>query len=120
MEFISAFFGGFARIFLFSLVFWMIGLIILLFREMFNTSRFDIRKYLYTLWRMTLLVFEIVGYGAVVVGIVMLFSSEEKLTYGMVTFDALLLSALYLYLRFKAGGWSAGNMRMRRERNSRR
>lgn len=120
MEFVSAFFGGFARIFLFSLIFWMIGLIILLFREMFNTRRFDIREYLYTVWRMTLLIFEIVGYGAVIVGIVMLFISEDKLTYGMITFDALLLSAIYLYIRFKFGGWAEGKMRMRRERDARR
>jgi len=120
VDVISALFGGFVRIFLVSLILWMLGLLVLLFREIFNAGQFDIRDYFYKVWRLSLLIFEVVGYGAVIVGPIMMFRTEEYLTYGMMTLDAVLLSLVYLYLRRSTGGWSRGKMRMRRERGSRR
>ncbi|MBA4492973.1 hypothetical protein ACFO25_08210 [Paenactinomyces guangxiensis] len=113
----SAFIGGFARIFFISLILWMIGLLVLLFREMFSPGEFVIREYFKKVWKMLLFSFEIAAYGAVVVGPILMFTTEDQfLVYIMVTIDAVILSAIYLYVRKQTGGFSKAKLRMRKER----
>lgn len=96
--------GGFARIFIFSFVVWMIGLIVLLFRELFNNEEFQFQKYLQKIWKVFLFAFEWSAYGGILVGPLLMISSKSYLTYGMVTIDSILLSLLYYNLRRRIGG----------------
>lgn len=102
-DFIFAFLGGFARIFIASFLLWMIGIVVLLFMELFNNEEFQFRIYLQKLWKVLWISFQIAGYGSVVVGIILLFQTEEYLTYSLVTIDGILLSILYFNLRRRLG-----------------
>jgi hypothetical protein len=102
-DFFSAFLGGFARIFIASFILWMIGVVGLLFRELFNNEEFQFRVYLQKLWKVLWVSFQIAGYGSVVVGIIFLFQTDEYLTYSLVTIDGILLSVLYFSLRKRLG-----------------
>jgi hypothetical protein len=112
----SAFIMGFFRIFVVSVIIWMIGLIVLLFREMFSAHDFNIREYLYKVWKMLLASFEWTAYVAVVVAPIIMIVSKNYLTYGMVTLAAIILSVIYLYIRKQTGGFSKEKLRMRKER----
>lgn len=117
----SAFISGFARLFFASLIVWMGGLIVLLFREMFSSGEFALRDYLNKVWKMFRLSFEIVAYGAVIVGPILVFRAEEdlKLNYIMMTVAAVILSVIYLYIRKQAGALSLDRFRIRKEKNHR-
>lgn len=95
----KAFIGGFARLFLTSLIIWMISLVVILFRELFTPGDLDFKEYFKKVWKMFKLSFEIVAYGAVVIAPILIYSSEETLIYSMVWVASILLSFLYLYLR---------------------
>jgi hypothetical protein len=103
----SAFISGFARVFLVSIVIWMIGLVVILFKEMFHSRELNLRDYLQKVWKMLLASFEFTAYGAVVVGPILFLRAEEeeRLTYGMLTVAAVILSIIYLYIRKQTGGF---------------
>ncbi|MFC7441365.1 hypothetical protein [Laceyella putida] len=103
----SAFISGFARIFLVSIIIWMVGLVVILFREMFQAGEFHLRDYLHKVWKMLLTSFEFTAYGAVIVGPIMMMRAEEegRLTYSMLTVAAVILSVIYLYIRKQTGGF---------------
>lgn len=107
-DFFSAFLGGFVRIFIASFIIWMIGLVILLFRELFSNDEFLFRIYLQKVWKMLILAFQIASYGGVIVGPVLMFTSESYLMYSLLTIDAILLSILYFKLRQKIGNLRTG------------
>jgi hypothetical protein len=107
----SAFVMGFARIFLISLIIWMVGLVVLLFREMFSGGELVLREYLYKVWKLLLTSFEWVSYLAVLAGPVLILTTGQKLEYGMVTVAALILSAVWLTIRKQTGGFMKGRMR---------
>lgn len=99
-EGIRAFIGGFARIFLISLLIWMILLVILLFRELFTPGDLDFKEYFKKVWKMLKLAFEGVAYAAVFVAPILIYRSEEdKLTNSMVWVASILLSITFLFLR---------------------
>jgi hypothetical protein len=115
-EIFSAFIAGFARIFFVSFILWMIGLIILLFREMFSPGELVIRDYMGKVWKMLLSCFEWVAYGAVFVGPVLMFWTKNYLDYLMVTIAAVFLSSVCLSIRKRTGGFIKGKLRMRKEK----
>lgn len=103
----SAFISGFARIFFVSIVIWMIGLVVILFKEMFRAGDFHLRDYLHRVWKILLASFEFTAYGAVVVGPILMMRAEEegRLTYSMLTVAAVILSIIYLYIRKQTVGF---------------
>ncbi|MCH5583628.1 hypothetical protein MK805_01405 [Shimazuella sp. AN120528] len=108
-NFFYAFIGGFARIFITSFILWMIGIVGLLFMELFNNEEFQFRLYLQKVWKVLLISFQIAVYGSVVVGLVLLFKTKEYLTYTLVTIDGILLSILYISLRRRLGNFRSKN-----------
>jgi hypothetical protein len=98
-DFFSAFIGGFARIFISSFIIWMVGLIVLLFRELFSSEDFSFQKYLRKIWKVLLFSFEWCAYGAIVVGLILMYSADKYLTYLMVSVDAVILVLIYFNLR---------------------
>lgn len=102
-DFVFAFFGGFARIFIGFFILWMIGIIGLLFMELFNNEEFQFRVYLNKIGKVLLISFQIAIFGSVVIGPILLFKTEEYLTYTLVTIDGILLSILYFFLRRRLG-----------------
>jgi hypothetical protein len=102
---------GFSHVFMVSVIVWMIGLLVLLFKEMFNTAYFNIRDYLYKVWKMLLLSFEWTAYiGVVVAPLIMLFTKDYA-KYGMMTIASIILSVVYLYIRKQTGGFKKLNLR---------
>jgi hypothetical protein len=95
----SAFIGGFASLFLISLIIWMVLLFVLLFRELFTPGDIDFKVYFTKVWKMLKLSFEVVAYGAVILAPILIYNSEDKLTYSMVWVASILLTFLFLYLR---------------------
>jgi hypothetical protein len=108
-DFFFAFFAGFARIFIASFILWMIGIVGLLFMELFNNEEFQFRLYLQKIWKVLLISFQISAYGSVIVGLILLFKTEEYLTYSLVTMDGIILSILYFSLRRRLGNMSSKN-----------
>ena len=108
-DFISAFIGGFARIFIASFIFWMLGVVVLLFMELFSNEEFHFRVYLQKIWKVLILSFQISAYGSIVVGPILMFMNKEYLTYSLVTIDGILLSILYFKLRRRIGNVSTND-----------
>ncbi len=108
-DFFSALIGGFARIFIASFILWMVGLIVLLFRELFNSDEFSFQKYLRKIWKVLLFSFELSAYGGIVVGLFLAITSEQVLTYSLVTADAVILSLIYFNFRRRNGNKRVGN-----------
>ncbi|MXQ54363.1 hypothetical protein [Shimazuella alba] len=102
-DFLFAFIGGFARIFIASFFLWMVGVVGLLFMELFNNAEFVFKAYLQKVWRILILSFQIAGYGSVVVGLILMFMTKEYLTNSLITIDGILLSILYFNLRRRLG-----------------
>lgn len=107
-DFFTAFIGGFARIFITSFILWMVGLIVLLFRELFSSDEFSFQKYLRKIWKVLLFSFELSAYGGIVVGLILAFTSEQILTYSLVTVDAIILSLIYFNLRRRISNKGVG------------
>ncbi|WP_028776500.1 hypothetical protein [Shimazuella kribbensis] len=117
-DFFFAFFGGFARIFIASFLLWMIGVVVLLFMELFNNEEFQFRVYLQKIWKVLLISFQIAGYGSIIVGPIMMFQSEEYLTYSLVTIDGIILSVLYFNLRRRLGSFGTKNTKKGNQENN--
>lgn len=103
-EAFKAFIGGFARLFLTSLVLWMISLVFLLFRELFTPGDLDFKEYFSNVWKFFKLSFEGVAYGALVVAPVLIYLTEETMIYSMVWIASFLLSFVFLYIRKQSRG----------------
>jgi hypothetical protein len=95
----SALIGGFVRLFFVSILVWMMGLIVLLWREMFRSGKFMVRRYLYQVWKMYYFSLEWVAYLGVFVAPFCMLWTKQYLIYAMMMVDSLLLSVLYLLLR---------------------
>jgi hypothetical protein len=102
-DFFFAFIGGFSRIFIATFIIWMIGLIVLLFRELFSSDEFTFQVYLQKVWKMLVLAFQLSAYGSIIIGPILMYTSESYLTYALLTVDAILLSLLYYNLRQRIG-----------------
>lgn len=98
-EFFQNLLAGFARLIITSLVIWMIGLIILLFNELFSTEDFKIKVYLGRVWRLLRRTFEWTAYLGVFAGLIMAKVTEETYAYIMMSVSALILSIFYLSIR---------------------
>jgi hypothetical protein len=112
----SAFIEGFVRLFFVSVIVWMVGLIVLLFREMFHSGEFVVKEYMYKVWKMLLSCLEWVAYAGVFVSPIMMMFTKKYLIYSMVTIDAILLSILYLTIRKRTGGFTKSPLRMSKEK----
>ncbi|RAL25739.1 hypothetical protein [Thermoflavimicrobium daqui] len=101
----SAFILGFFRLIMVSLGIWMAGLLLLLFRELFSARQFQFQDYLKKLWKLLIFAFEGVAYGGIIIAPIILFfiDSGKKLDYIMVWIDAVILSAIYFYVRKQTG-----------------
>lgn len=110
-EVFTNFIGGFARIFFVSFIVWMIGLVVLLFRELFNQNDFSFKDYLYKVWKLFILSFEFCGYGGIIVGAILLIITEDYLVYSMVTIAATILSIIYFTIRRRTGGFSKDQLK---------
>lgn len=111
----SSFITGFSIVLLVAVVVWMIGLVVLLFRELFSPSRLDIRDYLHKVWRMLIVSVECTIYGAVIIAPILMFVTKEYMNYGMITIAAVILAVISLYIRSQTGGWGGtGIFRIRR------
>lgn len=101
--------SGFATIGLYTLILWMAGLVILLFRELFNSGSFHIRDYLMRVLKWLLYSFEIVSYGGVIAGPIMIFVTEDEVFhYVMVSIAAVILSIICFQIRKRTVGFSFG------------
>lgn len=103
-EAFKAFIGGFARLFLTSLLIWMISLVFLLFRELFTPGDLNFKEYFLKVWKFFKLSFEVVAYGALVVAPILIYLSEETLIYSMVWVASFILSFVFLYIRKQSKG----------------
>lgn len=113
----TSFITGFSIILLIAVVIWMIGLVVLLFRELFSPTRLDLRDYLYKVLRMLIVSVECTIYGTVVIAPIMMYVTEEYLRYGMITVAAVILTVISLYIRRQTGGWGrSGMFRIRRHK----
>jgi hypothetical protein len=107
-DFFFSFIGGFARIFIAVFVLWMIGIVLLLLKELFSSDDFEFRPYIQKIGRILLLAFQVSSFGSVPVGILMLFQEEpDYLINSMIIVDGIILSFLYFYVRKKIGSQSA-------------
>ena len=77
-EAFKAFIGGFARLFLTSLLLWMISLVFLLFRELFTPGDLDFKDYFLKVWKFFKLSFEVVAYGALIVAPILIYTSQRR------------------------------------------
>lgn len=98
-QFFQALIAGFGWIILIAMILWMISLIVLLFRELFQPGDIHFRSYLYRVWKWLLWCFEIASYGGVIVAPILMYRTGEYLNYGMVMFAAIVFSAGLIYLR---------------------
>lgn|GEM_PF-3200212 len=98
-EVFKAFIGGFARLFLTALLIWMVSLVYLLFRELSSPGDLNFKEYFKDVWKFFKLSFEVVSYGGLIVAPILLFRSDETLTYSMVWVAAMILSFVFLYIR---------------------
>lgn len=110
LDFIQTFFrelvAAFALLMVSGVVLWMVFVVIALFRELFRPADIHIRSYLYRIWRLLLLSFELVAYGGIFVAMFLLKSTEdEQLRFTLMLIQSILLSILFLYLRWKMGGF---------------
>lgn len=103
-EAFKAFIGGFARLFLASLLLWMVSLVFLLFRELFRPGDLNFKEYFKDVWKFFKLSFEVVAYGALVIAPILIFRSDDTMTYGMVWVASMILSFVFLYIRKQARG----------------
>jgi hypothetical protein len=95
----SAFIGGFVRLFFISVMVWMVGLIVLLWREMFRPGKLMVREYMYQVWKTFYFSLEWVAYLGIFIAPLCMIWTKQYLIYAMMTIDSLLLSSLYLLLR---------------------
>ncbi|PTM59687.1 hypothetical protein [Desmospora activa] len=121
LDFIQTFFrelvAAFALLVVSGFVLWMVFVVIALFRELFNPGDIQIRSYLYRIWRLLLLSFELVAYGGIFVAMFLLKSAEEeKLRFTLMMIQAILFSVLFLYIRWKTGGFFFQQKQSRRSR----
>ncbi|MBA4601346.1 hypothetical protein [Thermoactinomyces mirandus] len=112
----SSFITGFSIVFLVAVVVWMVGLVVLLFRELFSPVRFELRTYIHKVFRMLLSSLEWTFYGFVIVGPILMFMTKNYMTYGMITIAAVILSAISLYIRSQTGGFGGKSFRFRKEK----
>jgi hypothetical protein len=108
-DFIETFFkelvAAFALLVVAGFIVWMAFVLIVFFRELFKPGDIQIRTYLYRVWRLLLLSFELVAYGGVIVAPFLLKSTEDQhLRYSLMLVEAILFSALFLYIRWKTVG----------------
>lgn len=115
-EAFKAFIGGFARLFLTSLLIWMISLVFLLFRELFTPGDLDFKEYFLKVWKFFKLSFEVVAYGALIVAPILIYTSKETLVYSMVWVASFLLSFLFLYIRKQTNGFKRRGSQVRYNR----
>lgn len=100
----SAFFLGFVTLFLASLGIWMLGLIVMLFRELFSARVFVIQDYLRRLWKLFVFSFEGIAYLSIVVAPLLLFVVDSyTLNIVMTWIAGIILSILYVYIRRQRG-----------------
>ncbi|MBS7529973.1 hypothetical protein IC619_005605 [Hazenella sp. IB182353] len=105
-EFLYSLLAGIGKLLLVAVIVWMIGLIILLFRELFRAGDLNIRTYLYKVWKMLLVCNEFIAYGSLIVGPIMAYRTEgdERLGYIMLSISGLILSGIYIYIRKRVKG----------------
>ncbi len=100
----SALFLGFITLFLISLGIWMLGIIVMLFRELFSARVFVIQDYLRRLWKLFVFSFEGIAYLSIVVSPLLLFVVENHTLNIVMTWIAgIVLSILYIYIRRQRG-----------------
>lgn len=117
-EFFSAFLGGFARIFIAVFLLWMLGILILLVKELFTSGDFQFRSYIQHIGRILLLAFQVSSFGSIPFGVFMLFQEEpDYLIDSMIIVDGIILTILYFNLRKKIGS-QRGADRSKQENDS--
>lgn len=109
-ELFSRLISGFAWMAIFIIIFWIVLILVLMFRELFSPDdRFQFREYMSRVWRRLLISYEAVSYGGlIVIPILMLLAEEGFRTYGMVLVASIAFSAAGLYVRRHAGYWPWG------------
>jgi hypothetical protein len=98
-ESLSILFTAFANLLLVSLLLWMIGLVVLLFRELFVPGELSLRQYLYRVWKWFIYSFEVVAYGGMVIGLFMMLTKKPNEDSFVLTIAAILLSSFFLHIR---------------------
>lgn len=101
----SSLISGFAWMAIFVIIFWVVLILILMFRELFSPDdRIQLREYLSRVWRRLLISYEVVSYGGlIVIPILMIFTEEGFSTYWMMLVASIVFSAADLYVRRYAG-----------------
>ncbi|MGI6125484.1 MAG: hypothetical protein ACOYEF_00810 [Planifilum sp.] len=109
-KWLSQIISGFAWMAIFIIIFWIILILILMFRELFTPDdRFHFREYLARVWRRLLISYEVISYGGLIVIPVLMSVAEEGVsTYWMMLVASIVFSAVDLYVRRYAGYWPWG------------
>jgi hypothetical protein len=82
----------------------MLGLIVMLFRELFSARVFVIQDYLRRLWKLFVFSFEGIAYLSIVVAPLLLFVVDSyTLNIVMTWIAGIILSILYVYIRRQRG-----------------
>ncbi|MDR6225228.1 hypothetical protein [Desmospora profundinema] len=120
-DFIEIFFkelvAAFALLVVAGFILWMGFVLVVFFLELFKPGDIQIRSYLYRVWRLFMLSFELTAYGGIVVAPFLLKSTEDQhLRFTLVLIEAILFSALFLYIRWKTVGFFPQRKERRRYR----